>query len=234
MALVEARDLVRTYRMGRTEVHALDGLSVSFDGGEFASVMGRSGSGKTTLLNMLGCLDRPTSGSVVLDGVDVTRAPKSRLPQIRREKLGLVFQHFNLIPTLTALENVCLPLKYAGVSATRQREAGQRALAWVGLMDRQSHRPSELSGGEQQRVAIARSLVNRPAIVLADEPTGELDSRNSEAIMKLLLDLNNDTCQTCRTFIIVTHDPGVAAKTEKTIMMNDGMLQEVVVQRASL
>lgn len=222
MALIEATGLVKAYRMGRSEVRALDGIDVSFEAGEFVSIMGRSGSGKTTLLNMLGCIDRPTSGTVIIDGVDVTQLPKRRLPRIRREKLGLIFQHFNLIPTLTALENIALPLKYAGLSASERRERGREVLALVGLSDRQDHRPSELSGGEQQRVAIARSLVNQPAVVLADEATGDLDSATAVEIIRMMKELNRNEGQ---LFILVTHDPLVANETTRRIRLSDGRIE---------
>jgi putative ABC transport system ATP-binding protein len=218
MAIVEAQDLVKIYPMGATKVHALRGLSLTIEAGEFTSVMGPSGSGKSTLLNLVGCLDTPTEGTVVLDGVNVTRARRSRLPAIRREKVGFVFQQFNLLSHLTALENVMLPLRYAEVKRREARKRAEELLAHVGLGDRMKHRPLEMSGGEQQRVAVARALVNRPAIVLADEPTGELDSTNAAEIMALLRALNEEG----QTFVIVTHDPSVAAKTDRTIHLKDG------------
>ena len=182
------------------------------------SVMGPSGSGKSTLLNLIGCLDRPTEGTVVLDGVDVTQVERSRLPAIRREKVGFVFQQFNLLGHLTALENVMLPLRYADVSRREAREQAQELLEHVGLGDRMTHRPLEMSGGEQQRVAVARALVNRPAIVLADEPTGEVDTATADELMALLRALNQEG----QTFIIVTHDPSVAAQTDRTVYLQDG------------
>ena len=182
------------------------------------SVMGPSGSGKSTLLNLIGCLDRPTEGTVVLDGVDVTQVERSRLPAIRREKVGFVFQQFNLLGHLTALENVMLPLRYADVSRREAREQAQELLEHVGLGDRMTHRPLEMSGGEQQRVAVARALVNRPAIVLADEPTGEVDTTTADELMALLRALNQEG----QTFIIVTHDPSVAAQTDRTVYLQDG------------
>ncbi|MFN2269897.1 MAG: ABC transporter ATP-binding protein [Anaerolineae bacterium] len=220
MAIVEAQDLVKIYPMGATKVHALRGLSLTIEAGEFTSVMGPSGSGKSTLLNLVGCLDTPTEGTVVLDGVNVTRARRSRLPAIRREKVGFVFQQFNLLSHLTALENVMLPLRYAEVKRREARKRAEELLAHVGLGDRMKHRPLEMSGGEQQRVAVARALVNRPAIVLADEPTGELDSTNAAEIMALLRALNEEG----QTFVIVTHDPSVAAKTDRTIHLKDGQV----------
>jgi putative ABC transport system ATP-binding protein len=220
MAIVEAQELVKVYPMGATKVHALRGLSLTIQEGEFTSVMGPSGSGKSTLLNLVGCLDTPTEGTVVLDGVDVTSARRSRLPAIRREKVGFVFQQFNLLSHLTALENVMLPLRYAEIKRREARKRAEELLTHVGLGDRMKHRPLEMSGGEQQRVAVARALVNRPAIVLADEPTGELDSTNAAEIMALLRALNEEG----QTFIIVTHDPSVAAKTDRTVHLKDGQV----------
>ncbi len=220
MAIVEAQDLVKIYPMGATKVHALRGLSLTVEAGEFMSVMGPSGSGKSTLLNLVGCLDTPTEGTVMLDGVDVTRVRRSRLPAIRREKVGFIFQQFNLLGHLTALENVALPLRYSEVKRREARKRAEELLAHVGLGERAKHRPLEMSGGEQQRVAVARALVNRPAIVLADEPTGELDSTNASEIMALLRTLNEEG----QTFIIVTHDPSVAAKTDRTIHLKDGQV----------
>ena len=221
MTIVEAHDLVKVYPMGKTEVHALRGLDVAVEQGEFVSMMGPSGSGKSTLLNLLGCLDTPTEGTVVLDDVNVTEARKSRLPVIRREKVGFVFQQFNLLAHLSALENVALPLRYTEVSRREARERAEELLDHVGLGDRVKHRPLEMSGGEQQRVAVARALVNRPAIVLADEPTGELDSANADEIMTLLRTLNEEG----QTFVIVTHDPSVAALTARTVYLKDGKIE---------
>ena len=218
MAIVEARGLVKIYPMGATEVHALRGMDLTVDAGEFMSVMGPSGSGKSTLLNILGCLDRPIEGTVWLDGEDVTQVPRSRLPAIRREKIGFVFQQFNLLNHLTALENVMLPLRYAEVGRREARERAARLLEHVGLSDRVTHRPLEMSGGEQQRVAVARALVNRPAIVLADEMTGELDTATADELVALLQTLNREG----QTFVIVTHDPRVAAQTARTVYLQDG------------
>jgi putative ABC transport system ATP-binding protein len=221
MAIVETRGLTRIYRMGRSEVRALNGVDLTVERGEFLSVMGRSGSGKSTLLHILGCLDRPTSGEVFLDGVEVTRLPRKALPRLRREKIGFVFQQFNLIPTLTALENAALPLRYAGVGGKEQKRRAQEALEKVGLADRLHHRPSELSGGECQRVAIARAIVNRPALLLADEPTGELDTQMAAEIVNLLRHLNQEIGM---TIIIVTHDPLVASRTDRIIHLLDGRI----------
>jgi putative ABC transport system ATP-binding protein len=218
MAIVEVQGLVKTYPMGTVEVRALRGLDLTIEAGEFMSVMGPSGSGKSTLLNLVGCLDTPTEGTVVLDGVDVAQVQRSRLPAIRREKVGFVFQQFNLLGHLTALENVMLPLRYADVGRRQARRRAQELLEHVGLGDRTGHRPLEMSGGEQQRVAVARALVNQPAIVLADEPTGELDSGTADDTMTLLRSLNREG----QTFVIVTHDPRVAAQTSRTVYLQDG------------
>lgn len=219
MPIVETHDLVKTYKMGDTIVHALDGLDIAIERGEFMAIMGRSGSGKSTLLNMLGCLDRPTSGQVIIDGIDVAKAPKSQLPKIRREKIGFVFQHFNLLPTMTALENVMLPLKYAGVNGGARKARAQEALEQVGMGHRANHRPAELSGGEQQRASVARAIVTKPAIVLGDELTGELDSKTSRSVIELLRQFNRDTKQ---TFVLVTHDPAVAEQTDRVVHLLDG------------
>jgi len=221
MAIVESRNLTKIYKMGAAEVRALQGIDLVVERGEFLSVMGRSGSGKSTLLNLLGCLDRPTEGIIYLDGLEVTSLPKRRLPRIRREKVGFVFQQFNLLPSLTALENVMLPLRYSGVGKREGRRRAQALLEEVGLGDRMTHRPTEMSGGEQQRVAVARALINNPAIVLADEPTGELDTHTAGEIIGLLHELNERDGQ---TFVIVTHDPLVAESTDRTIYLQDGMI----------
>ncbi|MHB8792540.1 MAG: ABC transporter ATP-binding protein [Thermoleophilia bacterium] len=229
MPLVQTKNLNKTYRTGgRIEVHALRDVTLEIEAGSFISIMGPSGSGKSTLLNLLGCLDRPTSGELYIEGVETSGLSSAELTRIRREKIGFVFQSFNLIPTLTALENVMLPLRYE--KRPNPRAIASEALEQVGLTERLSFRSNELSGGEQQRVAIARALVLKPSIILADEPTGELDSTNSEAIMALLKRLNSDECQTCRTFVLVTHDPGIAAQTEQTLLMKDGALEAVTSQ----
>jgi putative ABC transport system ATP-binding protein len=221
MAIVETQNLTKIYKMGAAEVHALQGIDLIVEQGEFLSVMGRSGSGKSTLLNLLGCLDRPTEGIIHLGGLEVTKLPKRRLPRIRREKVGFVFQQFNLLSSLTALENVMLPLRYSNVSGREGRRRAQALLEEVGLGDRMIHRPTEMSGGEQQRVAVARALINNPAIVLADEPTGEMDTHTAGEIIGLLHELNAREGQ---TFIIVTHDPLVAESTDRTIYLQDGMI----------
>jgi putative ABC transport system ATP-binding protein len=207
--------------MGGEVVRALDGVDLVVERGSMVAIMGRSGSGKSTLLNILGGLDRPDEGQVVLDGVDITRLNGRALTRVRREKLGFVFQQFNLIPTLTALENVELPMRYARVPPGQRRQRALEALARVGLAHRAHHRPSQLSGGEQQRVAIARALVMRPALVLADEPTGELDSQTAAQVIELMEALNRELGQ---TFLIVTHDPGLARHCGRIIKMEDGRI----------
>ncbi len=220
--VIEARNLTKVYKMGEVEVHALRGLSTQIKRGEVVAIMGPSGSGKSTLMNMIGCLDRPTSGEYILDGEPVSNLTDDQLAAIRNRKVGFVFQSFNLLSRTTALANVELPMRYAGMLSGR-KERAKRALELVGLGDRMYHRPNELSGGQQQRVAIARSLVNEPAIILADEPTGNLDSRSGEEIMNLLLTLNKERGT---TLIIVTHDPEVAAQTQRAIHIRDGVVVE--------
>jgi putative ABC transport system ATP-binding protein len=221
-AIVETRGLTKVFRRGTAEVHALRGVDLTIEAGEFLSVMGRSGSGKSTLLNLIGCLDRPTSGSVHLDGLEVSRLPRRKLPAVRREQIGFVFQQFNLVPNLTALENVMLPMRYAGVRGGERKHRAREMLEQMGLGDRLDHLPTELSGGEQQRVAVARALVTQPAIVLADEPTGELDTHTAAQIVALMRRFNKEAFQ---TFIIVTHDPLVADATDRIIHLQDGMIE---------
>lgn len=204
--------------MGEVEVRALDGVNIQIERGSIVSIMGPSGSGKSTLMNLLGCLDRPSEGDYILDDVNVANMNDDQLASVRNRKVGFVFQSFNLLPRQSALANVELPMRYAGVTSGRKEKAGM-ALRAVGLGDRITHRPTELSGGQQQRVAIARALVNDPAIIMADEPTGNLDSKSGREIMDLILNLNV-TRET--TIIIVTHDPSVAEQTQRIIRLMDG------------
>jgi putative ABC transport system ATP-binding protein len=221
--MVELVDVERKYVMGETEVRALRGLSLKIDEGEFVAVVGPSGSGKSTLMHLIGALDVPDEGRVLLDGKDISEYTESELAGIRGEKVGFVFQTFNLIPTLNSLENVALPLTFQGVPRDERNERAADLLDMVGLGDRMGHKPAELSGGEQQRVAIARALINDPEILLADEPTGNLDSETGEEVMKLLERLNRDRGM---TVVIVTHNPKDAAHADRTINMIDGTLDK--------
>jgi ABC-type lipoprotein export system ATPase subunit len=228
--LIEIRDLVRVYAMGDFEIRALDGVSLSIAKGEFVAIMGPSGSGKSTLMNVLGCLDRPTSGKYVLDGVDVSRLDSNQRAEIRNAKIGFVFQSFNLLPRTTAIENVELPLLYAdnGVGAGDRISRAKESLRRVGLAGREKSTPSQLSGGQQQRVAIARALITGPPIILADEPTGNLDTRTSEEVLAIFQELNDQG----ETVLLITHEADIAHYAKRIIAMRDGKIitDEPIVQ----
>ncbi|MDD3717830.1 MAG: ABC transporter ATP-binding protein [Actinomycetota bacterium] len=219
--MILARGITKTYRIGPVEINAVDSLDVSIAAGEFLSIVGPSGSGKTTLLHLIGLLDTPTSGSISIDGMEAGDLSAKELTRLRREKIGFVFQEFNLLPVLRARENVELPLRYLKVPAPERYHRAMEALEKVGLGERANNRPGQLSGGEQQRVAIARALVTNPVLVLADEPTGELDTYNTCKVIELMRDLNRETGQ---TFAIVTHDPMVADYTRRIITLRDGKI----------
>ena len=216
--VIQIRDLIRTYEMGAETVQALRGVSLEIRRNEYVAIMGPSGSGKSTLMNLIGCLDTPTSGEYWLNGQEVSRMPDDALARVRNREIGFVFQTFNLLPRASALANVELPLVYAGITARQRRQRAEAALTRVGLGDRMDHRPNELSGGQRQRVAIARALVNQPAILLADEPTGNLDSTTSEEIMRVFESLHGQG----QTIIMVTHEADIAAHARRVVLLRDG------------
>lgn len=220
MALIELKDIMKTYVMGDSIVHALDHVFVTIDYGEFTAIMGPSGSGKSTMMNILGCLDRPTSGEYYLEKKEIAGYSDDELAHTRNAKIGFVFQNFNLLAKLTAQANVALPLIYAGVGEEERMERAKKALASVGLGDRLDHRPNEMSGGQRQRVAIARALINNPPIIMADEPTGNLDTKSSYEIMDIFKELNNSG----KTVVMVTHEPDIAEQTKRILVMRDGRL----------
>ena len=221
MSLIEATDISKIYQLGDIEVKALDQVSVVIEAGEFLAIMGPSGSGKSTLMNIIGCLDIPTEGEYLLEGVDVGKLTRDRLAEIRNEKLGFVFQGFNLLPRTSALENVELPMLYSGISMKDRKERAFSALKTVGLEGREHHHPNQLSGGQQQRVAIARAIVNQAPVILADEPTGNLDTRTSIEIMELFQKLN---VESGITIILVTHEPDIATYSKRILRFLDGRL----------
>jgi putative ABC transport system ATP-binding protein len=229
-SIIHLRDVWKTYRVGEVDVNALRGVSLEVRKGEFAAIVGPSGSGKSTMMNLVGCLDLPTSGHVFLDGNDITHFSESKLARTRGRKIGFVFQQFNLIPTLNALENVMLPLEFQDVDSSSARERATKLLDLVGLQGRMKHLPSQLSGGEMQRVAIARSLAPDPEIILADEPTGNLDSRTGEFIMGFLKKIHKDDG---KTIIIVTHDLQLASYAERVINLKDGKIEKIETGRRS-
>lgn len=224
--LIEVRGLVKEYPMGSGSVRALDGVSFCIEEGEFVAIMGPSGSGKSTLMNILGCLDKPTSGEYLLSGSRVSGMGEAELARTRNRGIGFVFQAFNLLPRLTALDNVMLPMAYAGVPASQRRGKAVKALEALGLKDKLQHRPKQLSGGEQQRVAIARALVLEPKLILADEPTGNLDSKNSEDILRALCRMNEEG----RTIVLITHEKDIASFAERKMQFRDGRLISDVVR----
>ncbi|MGB9822789.1 ABC transporter ATP-binding protein [Thermodesulfovibrio sp.] len=221
MSIIRVENITKIYKIGQQELIVLNGISVTIEKGEFVCIMGPSGSGKSTFMNIIGCLDTPTTGKCYLEGIDVSTMDVNELAEIRNKKIGFVFQQFNLLARATALENVELPLIYAGIPAKERKQRALESLSWVGLKDRANHYPRQLSGGQQQRVAIARALVNNPSIILADEPTGNLDSRASMEIMEIFKKLNEEQGLTT---IIVTHEPDIAAFGKRQIRFLDGKI----------
>ena len=219
--LIDIRDITKVYEMGEEKVHALSGVTVGVERGEYVAIMGPSGSGKSTLMNLIGCLDTPSSGSYVLNGKEVARMTDDELAAIRNQEIGFVFQTFNLLPRTSALQQVELPLVYGGASRKDRRERAIKALKAVGLSDRMNHTPNEMSGGQRQRVAVARALINDPSILLADEPTGNLDSRTSEEIMGIFQDLNDSG----KTVVLITHEPDIAQHAKRVVVVRDGLIQ---------
>lgn len=222
--IIELRDVEKSYQLDEVKTTVLKNINLKIERGDVMAIIGPSGCGKSTLLHLMGCLDRPTKGNIMVDDADVTKLDDGQLAKIRRNKIGFVFQFFYLIPTLTALKNVMLPMSFTGASTEQQKRRAMQLLKLVGLEKRASHRPSQLSGGERQRVAIARALANEPKIILADEPTGNLDSKTGKQIINLLLNLNKKEGV---TIILVTHDPYIASHAEKTIYLKDGKIEKV-------
>ncbi len=229
-ALIKVRDMYKIYNPGENEVHALDGVSLDVYEGEFVAIIGHSGSGKSTLMNMLGCLDVPTQGTYILNGRDVSRLTDNELSDVRNNQIGFIFQGFNLIPNLTAFENVELPLIYRKVDRATRRRLSVEALKRVGLEERMKHKPAEMSGGQQQRVAIARAIAMSPPLILADEPTGNLDSKSTKDIMKILNDLN----QQGNTIVLITHDDGIAENARRVVRIMDGKIESDITRKNRL
>lgn len=227
--VISVQELKKTYIMGETKVNALQSISLDIFRNEYVALMGPSGSGKSTLMNLLGCLDSPTSGEYFLNGTNVSTMTDSELAEVRNKEIGFVFQTFNLLPRLSALENVALPLVYAGISKTKRLERAEEVLTAVNLSDRMDHKPNELSGGQRQRVAIARALVNHPSIILADEPTGNLDSKTSVEIMAIFDELHRQG----NTIILVTHEPDIAEFAHRVVRMRDGLIESDVTKEAA-